>query len=241
MPYQNYTLASLTSLVYARLQNNTAFYVQAGGGCLEIQEAINEALRVFQLGTGYWRSRASVPTVAKRCVYALPAGAITPLRLCYNTAPLDVASVFDIDNAYPGWQSQTTLTAKAPNAPTLWGPFGAPNLFFIWPADAAGSNTLQLDYIAVTPVLVNQTDYVSIDSSMLQPIVDYCNHVLSFKRGGQVFLATMPMLQSFMRAMADRNSMLRASDAFKGLLGNDTLRTSRPRRAASKASAVGVR
>lgn len=224
MGYQNYTLAALQALVYTRLQSNIVFFSN-----VEITDTLNEAIRIFQLGTGYWRGRVQIATVAKRCVYSIPSGALVVTRLSFNGVPLDPASVWDIDNCYPGWQTQTTITASAPSQPSLWGPFGGINYFFLWPADAVGNNGLQADCILKAPVLVNQNDYINIDSSEIRGILDYCQHILSFKRGGQVFLATMPMLENFQRAMLQRNSMLKASDPFKRLLGSADIRTKRPR------------
>ena len=233
MAYQNLTLAQFRALVVNRIQNPN-FWSTA-----EADDALNEAIRVWNLGVGFWKGRFVLTTTAKRCIYDIPSlvqlesGGVTqvlmPLRVAYNSLPMDPTSIFDMDNGYPGWQAQTTASAGVPSTPNTWGPIGC-NKFFIWPADNAGNNGLQIDAIIRAPVLVNDADYINIDSSEIPSFLDYVNHVLMFKRGGQPFQSTMPKLANFLRSIGMRNAHLRAAGIFRGHMGDDSSRRQRPRR-----------
>ena len=86
-------------------------------------------------------------------------------------------------------------------------------------AIAATGMTLYVDGVAVTPVLGADADFVDIGSEELNHILDYVQHVASFKEGGQEFLNTQDLLKSFLAGAAFRNSALKASARFREWLG----------------------
>ena len=235
MAYQNLTLAQIRALVVNRIQNPNFFEAN------QINDAINESLRIWNLGVGFWKQRFVLTTVAKRCIYDLTDPTLTqiveggvpqiemPLRVTFNSLPMDPTSIFDMDNGFPGWQAQTTTSSGVPNTPAAWGPIGC-NKFFIWPADNAGNNGLKIDALVRAPVLTADGQYIDIDSSEVTVILDYINHVLFFSRGGAPFKATMPKLANFLRAIGMRNAHLRAAGIFRGHMGDDASRRQRPRR-----------
>jgi hypothetical protein len=243
VPYQNVTLSDLKLLVRNRVQNRL-FYSDA-----EITDILNESLRIMQAATGYWKERVVATTVANRVIYDTTAikdskglSILMPLRMSFQLQPMDPTSVFDMDNGMPGWQAQTTATPGMPTTPQLWGPKGL-NLFFIWPADAVGNGGLQIDALVQAPALVNDADFLNLDTAAIPPILDYCQHVMSFKRGGAVFRSNAQKLTSFMRFLAQRNSHLRASAEFRAVMGEDSSPRRRPRTTedAGIKTTVGVR
>jgi hypothetical protein len=233
LAYQNLTLAQLRVLAFNRIQNSNFFAVA------EVNDAINEGIRVWNLGVGFWKGRFVLTTTAIRCIYDIPSlvqletGGITqvlmPLRMAFNSLPMDPSSIFDMDNGNPGWQAQTTQSSGVPSTPCQWGPIGC-NKFYIWPADADGNNGIQIDALVRAPVLVNDGDYINIDSSEVPSFMDYVNHVLMFKRGGAPFQSTMPKMANFLRSVGMRNAHLRATGIFRGYMGEDSSRRQRPRR-----------
>lgn len=245
MAYQSVTLTQLTTLAKARFDNPTFW------SDYEYQTAFNEALSLFQLATGRWRARYTLTTVAKRVWYSIPdlaqlqvAGICQVLalfRVSYNgSAPLGWSSWNDMDLTAPGWQIQTTATAGCPDAPALCGPAGF-NLFFIWPADAAGGNSLTLDVITNAPKLSAGGDYINLDTTEITGILGYAEHRLSSKRGGLFFARTLDQLRDFYRMLAQRNSYLLNIGIYKGAVGSQWARAMMPRRVADRSgAAVGL-
>lgn len=236
MAFQNINLTTLLGLLQSRLDSYT-FWSSA-----EQTDALNEGLRVYQLATGRWKDRFVFPTVAKRAIYdltqvaSLYAGGKTkilaPFRIVFGTGPQPLAwtNFADLDFTYPGWQATNTTTPGAPNVPIMGGLFGGLNMIFIYPADFVGGNSLQVDCLLTTPVLVKAADYVNLDTSEIQCLLGYAAHVLSFKQGGILFQQTMPGYFAFLKMLADRNGQLKVLSPFKEALGQDAARRMVPRR-----------
>jgi hypothetical protein len=254
MPYQVITLASLRTLVFNRIQNPYFF------GTQEKDDVVNETIRIYQLATGRWTDRYVISTVANRCIYQTSSITVTatagtlpptgipqvlmPIRIAFNSDPLEPTSLSDMDNGFPGWQVQTTATGgSVSTVPLLWGPLGL-NKFFIWPADAAGKNGLQIDAVKRAPVLRNDSDYVNLDTSEIPAFIGYSQHVLMFKRGGQNFAITQAGYNEFLRMLAQRNEMLKAESIYRAVMGEDPSFRTRPRRtsdATGRSGRLGVR
>lgn len=234
MPYQNLNLSALTTLVQNRVQN-LAFWSQQ-----EITDSISEAIKLWQVGTGFWKSRIEVTTVAKRCIYDLTAindqsgkplvqTVLMPIRCCFNGASMHPTGWTDIDSTGRSWQTDLTGSAAVPDTPILWGPMGL-NLMFIWPADATGNNSLQLDVLQRAPVLVNSIDFLNLDSTEVPAFLSGVVHFLTFKRSGIAFKSTTKGFKEFLKAMALRNSHLQLVSSYRSYMGEDTSRNLRGRR-----------
>ena len=232
--YQQITLTQLVTLLQARL-DNVNFWSNN-----EYVDSLNEALSIFQLATGRWRNRYILTSVANRVFYSIPdlpqlqvAGicqVLAPIRVSFNNGkPLGWTSFSDLDMAYPGWQAVTTATPGAPSQPTMCGPAGV-NLLWIYPADAAGGNSLQMDVITNAPQLVAPGDFVNLDETEIVGLLNYGEHRLSLKRGGIFFARTLPLLKSFYQMLADRNSYLLNISIFRQAIGADFARNYAPRR-----------
>jgi hypothetical protein len=237
VPYQNVSLLTLVTLLQNRIQN-TAFY-----GAVEIREIINEAIRLWQIGSLYWKARMVAATTAGLVFYDLTTlngtldannkpRILMPLRVAFNTKPLDFCAINDMDAGIPLWQIQTTATPGAPTTPQLWGTLGL-NYLYIWPADAAGGNALQIDAAVRAPVFLTDgsqdANKIDIDSAAISQLLDYAQHVCNIKRGAAMLRATMPKLRSFMKAVATQNSLFAASSIYKSTYGEQSDRRTRPR------------
>ena len=236
MPYQNLSCASLVNLFYNRVQNNL-FWSSA-----EAHGFINEALRVLQVGSLYFRDRFDVTTVAGQVFYDLTSTPGTldsnnnplilmPIRGAFNGAPLDFSPVDSLDNSgISNWQCALTTTKGQPTTPQLWGTIGLGYLF-TWPTDAVGNNALLIDAAVRAPQFATDgsqdTQTVNIDSSMVGPLLDYCQHIAQIKRGTAMVQSTMPKLKSFLRLVAQQNSMFAASSLFKATYADQTDRKKR--------------
>lgn len=235
MPFQNIPLSTLRTYVTSRLQN--PYFWSA----LEVQVAINDAILSLQLATGLWQGRFVVSTVAGRSIYnigslaQLQVGGVTqllmPLRMAFNSAPLDPTSTDDLDNGYPqapGWQLTTTATPGAPTTPTMWAPIGI-SYFALYPADAVGGNSLQIDGIIRSPTLVQESDFINIDTSQIPALVGECLATLAFKRGGIALQKALAGHRDFVRMCAQINSHIKAMAPFRKYMAEDASRRTRRR------------
>lgn len=215
--FQQYTLADLQ----AQLQDEydgAAFWTDE-----ESRIAINDALRTYNLLTGYWCRRPTpIPTVANQVFYSVPATLTMNLRMTFNLLSMELGSLAEYDNGRPYWQGETTADGgDVPTRPRAYLPSGL-RTFAIWPADAAGGGSLLVDGLAATPVLVNAGDFIDIGAEDVGVIVDEALHVAAFKiRGSREWQATFAKHREFLQACADRNSRLATSSYFRKYLGLD--------------------
>ena len=194
--------------------------------------AFNEAMRVFNLCTGYWRTRTTLTTVANQYDYVLPASMVYRTRMTFNGVAMSPSNREDLNNGRYQWRSDTTITGRpVPNRPLLWAPIDL-YLFYIWPADAVGGNTLTIDGVSATPVLVEEGDTVDLGEELLTTLLGYALHALTFKKGGPAFAATMPLFQTFLKEAAEQNDQIKTSVVFRRVMGLDD-RGFKPLRGAS--------
>lgn len=193
--------------------------------------ALNEAIRVWNLLTGMWRKRVVVATPAGSPWVPLPSTLVYGAKVNFISTPLIPSSRSDLDNFQIGWEAETTASGgSVPSSPMLWAPAGL-TLLAIWPADAVGGQSLVIDGVRSTPVLVNPTDYIDIGEHELDSILGFALHIAAFKLGSPIFPGTFPLRAAFLANAADLNTRLTASSYFRKLLGLDTARYSRPFRA----------
>jgi hypothetical protein len=185
----------------------------------EADRAINEALRWWNLFTGYWRKVETIPTTASTVFYGLSSTIILPARVNFSSYPMDVGSVFDMNQGRPAWRGETTTTGGVvPTRPAVWIPIGMKRIA-IWPADAAGGTQLLVDSVRSTPTLSADGDYLDIGREELSALSGEALHIAAFKEGGNRWRTTQRFHQDFLKAALARNSMLSASDFFRKAAG----------------------
>lgn len=201
----------------------------------ESNRAINECLRRWNLYTCYWKRKVVLPTTAGDSWYTVPSTLIYQLRMTFNGFPLTPSSVFSMDQARPGWEGETTASGGVvPPRPKFFIPAGL-NLFAIWPADAVGGGSLEVDGVRQTPVLTADGDFLDIGQEELGYLLGEMLHILSFKTPS--FLATTQKYhQQFLIAAAQRNSILKASAMLRRAMGLDQGREQRPQRVPAQAA-----
>jgi hypothetical protein len=211
MAFTTSTLALLQARLADRYES-TMFWTAEEG-----RLAINEALRVWNLLIGYWKARAQIITQPGQVWYATPAPLLYPIRMDFGNLPLVLTSFFDLDLGRPNWEGETTHTADAPGTPFVWVPLGF-SQFAIWPADAAGNNSIMIDGVQAAPQLVYPTDVLDLGEEEIGILLGYALHVLTWKVGGERFAATRPFYQAFLKDAMDRNARLASFKAFEGLV-----------------------
>lgn len=203
--------------------DGTPFWTEA-----DATDALNDALSLYNLLTGYWNTTAALLTVANAYKYTLPAALTYGMRVAWNGLPLTSTGLFDLDNGRPAWRTETTLTGGAvPTRPTLWAPTSLQTIV-VWPADTVANNTFTCDGVAATPVLTTANTKVDLDEAGLGLIVGCALHLTSFSQGSERFAATQPLFAAFLAGAAERNSALEASAWYRRYLGLDRQRDFRP-------------
>ena len=222
MAYARTTLSQMQTLLANRVESVP--YWTAPESIL----AINEALRVWSMLTGMWRSRVNLVTLANDPWHPLTGNMTFRVRIMYNNGPLLKASLFGMDCLHPYWRTDTTLSGgDVPTSPQYWMPAGL-QLIAIWPADAVGGNTLTVDGVVDTPVLALPGDFIDIGDEELSTLLGYAEHYLSFKEGGARFQATLPLYQAFIKAATLKNDRLSHSDFFRHIEKLDYTRMALP-------------
>lgn len=211
--YAQFTLPQLITLFYEQVGGNSAFW--------RIDEAtriLQEALRVFNCLTGFWRTRVDAGlTVAGQVYYPTPAGLSYILRVEVDEVPMSSTSLYDLDYGQPTWESEVCTSTTIPQA---WAPVGF-NQFALWPASFAGAESLIVEGVQPAPVLASlaPTDFVNLGQDELETILDYAQHVAQFKEGGQEFEASQLLLKEFLKEAGERNAVLMQSSKFRNWMG----------------------
>ena len=187
----------------------------------EARDAFNEALLCWNLLTGTWKTRLTLTTVAGQFDYAIPMIMLYRMRMTFDTQPLSPASREELNNGRHTWRGETTASGgDVPTRPMVWAPISL-QLFYLWPADAAGGHTLTLDGVSATPVVVEDGDTVDLSEEQLSTLLGYGLHALTFKKGGPAFAATLPLFAQFLADAADQNDLIKTSQVYRRVMGLD--------------------
>jgi hypothetical protein len=206
-------------------------------------DCLNEAMALYNLLTGYWKTQASLLTAAVTTYptgwrYTLPAALTYGMRVAFNNVPLTSTGLWDLDNGRPNWRTETTTAGgDVPTVPTLWAPLSLTTIV-IWPAHTAGGGTLLCDGIAATPYLTTPNIAVDLDETGLAAVLDMALHLLSFSEGSDRFSQTLSRFHQFLRACAEKNGQLEASAWYRRYLGLDRQKDFRPTRAFTTGAAT---
>ena len=131
-------------------------------------------------------------------------GAAALLAMRINNEYLQIDSVTSGDQYNAQWQAQSTGRPKGVYQSGL-------NLFAFspvpWDTYSAMATVVQN---APLPDGANpDTSYVQVSQEVLDVILDYAQHIASFKMGGAEFVSTMPLFQRFLMEAAVYNSKLK--------------------------------
>lgn len=213
MAYQRVTLTTLRELLKARWEGQP-FWSDA-----DALDALNEALQVWNLLTGFWKTRVLLQTSAGTYDYGLPSALLYGMRVEWNGRPLSPSSREDLNLGRYQWRTETTASGgSVPTRPLLWCPLGL-TMVRIWPADANFGNSLTFDGVAATPVLVGDDDYLDLGEETLTLLIGYALHAAAFKKGGSFFQATLPHFTRFLQGAVEENAQIKTSQVFRRYAG----------------------
>lgn len=189
------TLSTLRSRVYSHLEDNTAFYTQA-----EVDDAINDAIRVLNLFTGFIQATATVTSVNTGAIYSVPSAILIPTRVAFLGRPLGRASFRAMGRSRRHWLRESTETEQS--SVERWIPMGL-SKFAIHPYDAVGGRAITVTGVAEPAPLVNAGDETQYPTEFQDALELYAAHGLLLKAGGMASRAGMTQYQSFLSRMRD--------------------------------------
>lgn len=189
----SYTLAIFREKVYSHVENNTELYTLA-----EVDRAINEALQVLNLYTGYLQGSVTIGnTQINRFIYDVPSSVLIPEAVYLADRRLFPVSVPAMAMRQREWLRQTTA-----NFGTVrhWIPIGITK-FAIHPADATGGRSLKVEGVLEPTPLVNASDIANISDQLADAVQNLAAHVLMLKEGGKIFADASLQYQRFLHDM----------------------------------------
>lgn len=223
MPYASVTLATLRGQLQSRYTGDP-FWSNT-----EANDAINEALRYFNLFTGYWRGSGTANTTANVAFVTVPGTLTYRTRVYVSGRALVIKSIVELYRTRLSWRTDLTTSGGAvPTTIREWAPVGLGQIA-IWPTDAAGGTTLSFDGVRLTPVLTADGDFLDLGNEEIGILLDEALYVLGFKRPS-LLDSLQPRHQRFLAACLERNDQLRKSSFFKRVLGLDQQQRLEPTR-----------
>lgn len=212
MPYASTTLATLR----ARLQDR--YTGDPFWSTTEANDAINEALRYFNLFTGYWRGPATANTVINTPFVTAPATLTYKTRVYVAGRALVRKSIVELYRGRRNWRTQTTATGSpVPTTIREWAPIGLGTIA-IWPTDAVGGTTLTFDGVKLTPILTADGNFLDLGDEEITLVLSEALYILAFKRPS-LLEAMAEKHKFFLEGCLERNDQLRMSAYFREALG----------------------
>jgi hypothetical protein len=232
MPYTSTTRATLR----ARLQDR--YTGDPFWSTVEANDAINEALRQFNLYTGYWRGASSVQTQPGTPYIGLPTILSAATRVTRDGRVLTRKSIVEFYRHRLGWRSQTTSSGGGvPTTLQEWAPIGL-RAIAVWPRDAGGT-VLTVSHVITTPVLALDAAFVNIGDEEILLVLDEALWILAFKRPSLQEQMRQKHL-AFLAGVLERNDLLRKSAYYRQVLGLDQQQRLIPMRAPNDKAEVGA-
>lgn len=119
-----------------------------------------------------------------------------------------LGSVFDMDFYMPDWQ-------QISGVPSFVGLCGR-NIACVGSTPDAGPYGIGLVAVANAPVTL--AGYIQVDRGAIDPVLDYAQHIASFKMGGAEFDATTPLYGNLIAAAKAQNGRLDAVSFYRSQL-----------------------
>ena len=214
MAYTSLTLATLR----ARLQDR--YTGDPFWTATDANDALNEALRYFNLFTGYWRGTATANTTINVAFVTVPGALTYRTRVYVSGRVITRKSIVELYRTRSNWRTQTlTSGGVVPTVISEWAPVGLGTIA-IWPTDPVGGVTLSFDAVKLTPILTADGDFLDLGDEELSLILHEALWILSFKRPS-LLEEMRPRHQLFLQGCFERNDQLRGSDFYRQALGLD--------------------
>jgi hypothetical protein len=226
MPWTRHTLSSLRARLQERVET-VPFWTPE-----EARLALTEGLAFWNLLTGTWKARVTLDAApASDPLLVLPTSLVFGARVAYQGQPLAPGSLAGLFRGRPTWWTETTASGgDVPTRPLLWAPVSL-QLLAVWPAPAAFvASAFTVDGVAATPQLLVDASAVDLEDGVLDVLLGYALHALTFKEGWARFVGTVGHLKAFLALAGEQNTQLTQSAAYRQYMGLDRRRDLVPTR-----------
>lgn len=188
------TLSTFETRVYNRLDGNNLMFPLN-----EVDDAINEGLRVAQCFAAYQMGGVTLPnyTDTGRVIYDVPPVISVPLAVYFNGRALRFRSLASLASEYRNWACQNSSFA---GQTSNWAPIGV-KAFVIHPADGVGGNSLEVFGVMDLAPLVNEADTAALPDEFESLIADYAVMCLLTKMPGKFFTSGLEFYKSWQNRM----------------------------------------
>lgn len=129
-----------------------------------------------------------------------------------NGVAADIVAAIEADSYSPEWDTSG-------NTANQMLVMGGIDLIAVGPVPAAGAVSVLLTVVGNAPVPSAPGDYVQVSRDTLDAILDYAQHIATFKKGGIEFQQTLPLAKNFALAAIATNQRLKDLGIFRDLLG----------------------
>ena len=194
----------------------------------EINAYINEALRVWNILTGYNRDfYSSVAVTSATQVYTITqfTGSANPLFILRVESATDLTTFSTIDlralsHYVPTWFSETAATIQN------WAQIGQNNVI-VYPKPTA-SLLLNVYAVDLADIPASDAAYIQVSEEDMPAIIDYCTFIARLKESGSEFQESIGLLQNFLKAAARYNSMILQTSLYRKVMGTPFQPRQRP-------------
>ncbi len=209
MAYTSTTRATLRGRV--REQLIPTFWEDA-----ELNAHINEAIRVWNVLTGYFQDKTVSQIVTgnidgQSITTSIAPDCIAPLRFVDQSSRItwDAIALNEISTLNVEWLNDI-------GTPAAWIPIGL-DRFYIYPPDT--SQPIKIDYLALAIIPSIDADFIQVGEEDLPAIIDYIVFIAHIKEGGAELQTVIPLFQNFLRQVAKYNSKISKTVVFNKFLG----------------------
>lgn len=120
------------------------------------------------------------------------------IRLQLNDQNLPIDALINLDLSRPNWESVTGRPNACGLLAHLVGLSKVPDAVY----------GMSVDIVRSAPLPAGDASFIQIGREELDYLIGYVRHILSFKLGGEEFLSTLPLYDSFLKGAAQRNKIL---------------------------------
>jgi hypothetical protein len=133
-----------------------------------------------------------------------------------NNVPVDTASMYEMDSFATEWDSNSQSYPAIVTAGI--------DLVARTPVTSATSSGVGLTVVGNAPLPVADSDFVQISQDTADAVLDYAQHIASFKMGGSEFTDTAPLYKTFIEAASETNNRISNLGIFRDLQFEQGLR-----------------
>lgn len=217
MAYAVTTRATLRTRVRERLLST--FWTDT-----EINLYINEALRVWNVLTGYQKNTEGVALTGGSVNFHAKTEFMTTgiivQRIETSNIHLDPITLKELNHLSPTWYGQVASTTSN------WMHVGLNNIaLYKAPSSTFSATTYFID---TSPIPSLDGDYIQVGEEDMAAIIDYITFIAKIKESGKEFQESVALLQNFLKQASKYNAKVIQTSLYKKVMGLPFQQQQRP-------------